>query len=129
MRTIISILLLSLVAHSYSVHSAESEKRSALPQILALDTKKPEIKFFKDQKGDVVEFSLPVKSLIFPLSILEEQGEYLKVMINDKSVWVSSLHFKLSRSCSDLVAQSKADKESSELSTTRGASNGKGCSK
>ena len=129
MKTFILVLFFYLMALSTSALSATTEKPSSLPQVLELDTKKLEIKFYKDSNGDIPDFTLPVGSLTFPMSILEEQGEYVKVMIKDKSAWVESRFFKLSRKCSDLAAQSLADKSSSELAATRGAGNGKGCSK
>ncbi len=129
MKTFILVLFLYLMALSTSVFSATPEKPNSLPQVLELDTKKLEIKFYKDSNGDIPDFTLPVGSLSFPMTILEEQGEFVKVMIKDKSAWVQSRFFKLTRSCSDLAAQSLKDKSSNELGTTRGAGNGKGCSK
>ncbi len=130
MKTFILVLFFYLMTLSTSVLSATPEKPNSLPQVLALvkkDTK--EIKFYKDSKGDNLDFTLPVGSLTFPMSILEEQDEYVKVMIKGKSVWLNSLYFKLSRKCSDLADPSLADKNSNDLITIRGAGNGKACIK
>jgi hypothetical protein len=129
MRTIITVFFLSFLLLSSSVFSATPEKSNGLPKIIKLLNTKAEIKFYKDQKGDIPDFTLPAGSLTFPMSVLEEQDEYVKVMVNGKSAWVRSMNFKLERSCSDLAAQASADKSTVAVSGSRGAGGGIGCKK
>lgn len=129
MRTINSILLLILTVSFSPLASAVTEKSNGLPQVIKLSTTKTEIKFYKDQNGDVTDFTMPASSLIFPIAVLEEQGEYVRVKVNGKSAWVRSMNFKLERSCTDLAANNSGGKISNAVSGTRGAGGGIGCSK
>jgi len=110
------------------LYSAEPAKRSILTQAVALDTKKIELKFFNDKAAANEAFVYPAKSIALPMPVLDESGEFIRVQINGKLVWVESRYFRLKRPCIDKLAQSD-DKSSSGLDASRGAGNGKACVK
>jgi hypothetical protein len=126
MRFVLVIFL--FLASVVSASSAEPAKRSVLTQAVALDTKKIELKFFNDKTGANEAFLYPSKSIALPMPVLDESGEFIRVQVNGKLVWVESRYFRLKRPCIDELAQSD-DRNSSGLDASRGAGNGKACVK
>jgi hypothetical protein len=124
MRLLFIFLIYSaLLTNSFS---AEPAKRSVLTQAIALETKKTELKFYSDKNGTDEAFLFPVKSIALPMPVLDEDGEFIRIQINGKLVWVESRFFRLKRPCSEEIALSN-DNNSSGLDASRGAGNGKGC--
>ncbi len=135
MKTFILVLFFYLMTLSTSVISATPDNPNSLSQVTGLSNKddiknKKVITFYKDSEFTIPEFDLLAGSLSFPMPILEEQDEYIKVMIKDKSVWVRSSRFKLFRKCAELTTTTPpTDKSINEGTGIRGAGNGKACIK
>lgn len=105
------------------------QERKALPEAVMVITKKPEIRFYSDSLGENTAFSLGVRDIKLPLQVLEERDDFIKLRINSGTYWARSSNFKLKRNCSESMASLSSQSSLVDVSASRGAGNGNGCSR
>lgn len=118
MKKIISKCLLILLATMSIFVSAQTGD-----QIVSLASGESELKIYAKPYDTKVQERLAAKDAVFPMSVLEIDGDYLKVRLAGRLVWVDGANINIQKPVS-YACEKNVNLKPGKVGVTQGASSG-----
>lgn len=110
------LLVLAVLALNLSSAWAVADKAKAIIQFRA-----DVVTFYADPEGEQVAGRLARSEIALPLPIEEESGDYVRIRVKDKMVWVSALKVQIN------YPAARCDKHQLAANTAAARGIGEGC--